>query len=112
MFFFFNDTATTEIYPLPLHDALPICREIEERHRSGNVVDRRVPEALAVLGDEKYAALEDIDADDRARRGAGPSGVGEGRAVEGLLGVAAIDPELLGLEIRGLPAVREEARRQ
>src|SRR3712207_6927050 len=24
-FFFFNDTATTEIYTLPLHDALPIC---------------------------------------------------------------------------------------
>src|SRR5258708_22412141 len=24
-FFFFNDTAPTEIYPLPLHDALPIC---------------------------------------------------------------------------------------
>src|SRR2546430_3956977 len=24
-FFFFNDPATTEIYPLPLHDALPIC---------------------------------------------------------------------------------------
>src|SRR2546430_12263829 len=24
MFFFFNDTATTEIYPLSLHDALPI----------------------------------------------------------------------------------------
>src|SRR2546430_6485966 len=23
-FFFFNDTAPTEIYPLPLHDALPI----------------------------------------------------------------------------------------
>src|ERR1051326_3758785 len=23
--FFFNDTATTEIYPLSLHDALPIC---------------------------------------------------------------------------------------
>src|SRR2546430_12321719 len=23
-FFFFNDTPTTEIYPLPLHDALPI----------------------------------------------------------------------------------------
>src|ERR1043166_5410664 len=27
--FFFNDTATTEIYTLSLHDALPIC------HRSG-----------------------------------------------------------------------------
>src|SRR3712207_9142360 len=25
--FFFNDTATTEIYTLSLHDALPICRE-------------------------------------------------------------------------------------
>ena len=26
--FFFNDTATTEIYTLSLHDALPICLEI------------------------------------------------------------------------------------
>src|ERR1022692_419801 len=25
MYFFFNDTATTKIYPLSLHDALPIC---------------------------------------------------------------------------------------
>src|SRR5436309_12539302 len=24
--FFFNDTATTEVYTLSLHDALPICR--------------------------------------------------------------------------------------
>src|SRR3712207_8306344 len=28
-FFFFNDTATTEIYTLSLHDALPICRKSE-----------------------------------------------------------------------------------
>src|SRR6266853_5434937 len=28
-FFFFNDTATTEIYTLSLHDALPICRGIQ-----------------------------------------------------------------------------------
>ena len=27
-FFFFNDTATTEIYTLSLHDALPICYAI------------------------------------------------------------------------------------
>src|SRR2546427_1170640 len=27
--FFFNDTATTEIYTLSLHDALPICFEHE-----------------------------------------------------------------------------------
>src|ERR1019366_8423443 len=26
--FFFNDTATTEIYTLSLHDALPICKPI------------------------------------------------------------------------------------
>src|SRR3712207_7847826 len=26
--FFFNDTATTEIYTLSLHDALPICRYV------------------------------------------------------------------------------------
>src|SRR2546429_4630343 len=28
IFFFFNDTATTEIYTLSLHDALPICAGI------------------------------------------------------------------------------------
>src|SRR3712207_7395136 len=27
-FFFFNDTATTEIYTLSLHDALPISRDV------------------------------------------------------------------------------------
>src|SRR3712207_8227555 len=38
MFFFFNDTATTEIYTLSLHDALPISiyvRAILELLRSG-----------------------------------------------------------------------------
>src|SRR3712207_7526875 len=31
--FFFNDTATTEIYTLSLHDALPIsARDLRERH--------------------------------------------------------------------------------
>src|SRR5689334_23918419 len=40
-FFFFNDTATTEIYTLSLHDALPICecgdgdRDGCERRRHG-----------------------------------------------------------------------------
>src|SRR2546430_10704665 len=33
-FFFFNDTATTEIYTLSLHDALPISREILATARS------------------------------------------------------------------------------
>src|SRR2546427_9630329 len=30
LFFFFNDTATTEIYTLSLHDALPICCNLTE----------------------------------------------------------------------------------
>src|SRR3712207_9275965 len=37
IFFFFNDTATTEIYTLSLHDALPISdrpeRRLVRRHR-------------------------------------------------------------------------------
>src|SRR3954462_10958348 len=44
MSFFFNDTPTPEIYPLSLHDALPICRggrarsfvpAARARHREG-----------------------------------------------------------------------------
>src|SRR3989475_12403406 len=38
LLFFFNDTATTEIYTLSLHDALPIYPARQ---------DRRVPQALA-----------------------------------------------------------------
>src|SRR3712207_9252979 len=34
-FFFFNDTATTEIYTLSLHDALPICPLQLEHAREG-----------------------------------------------------------------------------
>src|SRR5256885_15045505 len=30
VFFFFNDTATTEIYTLSLHDALPISDELHQ----------------------------------------------------------------------------------
>src|SRR2546428_5353202 len=32
IFFFFNDTATTEIYTLPLHDTLPIYRGKPHKH--------------------------------------------------------------------------------
>src|SRR3712207_9360912 len=37
IFFFFNDTATTEIYTLSLHDALPICaRSVAAAGLAGN----------------------------------------------------------------------------
>src|SRR2546425_11620509 len=42
LFFFFNDTATTEIYTLSLHDALPISialREAWRRDESGGPCD-------------------------------------------------------------------------
>src|ERR1051326_9483001 len=40
--FFFNDTATTEIYTLSLHDALPICQRVDDAVRAHLVwvVDR------------------------------------------------------------------------
>src|SRR5229473_7654343 len=35
-FFFFNDTATTEIYTLSLHDALPIITPVRRRSASAS----------------------------------------------------------------------------
>src|SRR2546427_7801827 len=47
-FFFFNDTATTEIYTLSLHDALPIseCAELGYEEQALRVVGKR-PETIA-----------------------------------------------------------------
>src|SRR5256885_12876291 len=36
LLFFFNDTATTEIYTLSLHDALPISRPAAQGHAHGD----------------------------------------------------------------------------
>src|SRR3972149_10154570 len=44
-FFFFNDTATTEIYTLSLHDALPICHLWQARQRAG-ALPRPLPAQL------------------------------------------------------------------
>src|SRR3712207_8944752 len=38
MFFFFNDTATTEIYTLSLHDALPISKSTITRTRCARTI--------------------------------------------------------------------------
>src|SRR3712207_7286667 len=43
-FFFFNDTATTEIYTLSLHDALPIYREFEGEYILDGISIRKIPE--------------------------------------------------------------------
>src|SRR2546421_8038118 len=41
IFFFFNDTATTEIYTLSLHDALPISRKASTATWTGSPQRRR-----------------------------------------------------------------------
>src|SRR3989475_9249096 len=47
LFFFFNDTATTEIYTLSLHDALPILDERRGRVRVGGADDLEDDPALS-----------------------------------------------------------------
>src|SRR3989449_1483117 len=52
MFFFFNDTATTEIYTLSLHDALPIYA----RYKGASILTPNLAELREVVGgwhDEK-----------------------------------------------------------
>src|SRR2546422_3340642 len=46
-FFFFNDTATTEIYTLSLHDALPIWIREREQEIAGTVAGTVIEESLA-----------------------------------------------------------------
>src|SRR3712207_7163636 len=53
MFFFFNDTATTEIYTLSLHDALPIWE--------GLLVDRLLVEHRLLGGELLGRGLDDLE---------------------------------------------------
>src|SRR2546430_8011083 len=43
IFFFFNDTATTEIYTLSLHDALPILTATSEAFQRAHAAPRCAP---------------------------------------------------------------------
>src|SRR5260370_2964380 len=80
-FFFFNDTATTEIYTLSLHDALPICvvgraeiiRALRELGPSAPVSDvmvkdiptiersHRLEEAFRLLQEKSVPAVGVVD---------------------------------------------------
>src|SRR3712207_8389264 len=65
-FFFFNDTATTEIYTLSLHDALPIFGRVlrDEAHLKS---PRDEHEAAARQRLPVVLALEDVALRDRQR---------------------------------------------
>src|SRR5688572_32124235 len=65
--FFFNDTATTEIYTLSLHDALPIFDE--EEHRALEHADADETLALRVVavdlgGHVRHPLLENLGGDE------------------------------------------------
>src|SRR3989440_5556564 len=73
--FFFNDTATTEIYTLSLHDALPIYQVQEARHgrfgidhsfvhvdvekvrAAGNLVPRHGQRAFEIVRQDQFRKL-------------------------------------------------------
>src|SRR5256885_14601766 len=57
-FFFFNDTATTEIYTLSLHDALPIY-ETESTQQGDGL---KSPEILEVVHFQRSPSHDDRDA--------------------------------------------------
>src|SRR5438445_1947555 len=62
MFFFFNDTATTDIYTLSLHDALPIWQAPGVRFREGPSLGRlptlRALESLTARSEEHTSELQ------------------------------------------------------
>src|ERR1041385_3254348 len=68
--FFFNDTATTEIYTLSLHDALPICRIIYQQGLSDYLghPSARVPGTERVVVKPKHSVdirgMDHMTADD------------------------------------------------
>src|SRR5437764_14738881 len=63
LFFFFNDTATTEIYTLSLHDALPIfkgerARSKDEDQDGGEEEEKcRITEEFVGIADRKSTRL-------------------------------------------------------
>src|SRR2546430_13977483 len=70
LFFFFNDTATPEISPLPLHDAFPILTEFPDRFNKLEAV---------ILAPFSSIAPSDLPADALDPSTARPAPVREGQ---------------------------------
>src|SRR5687768_18249002 len=68
--FFFNDTATAEIYTLSLHDALPICfvdlAHLKALEQSGTFKEQKV--AIAPIRQAGGAAVEGDPVDRKSTR--------------------------------------------
>src|SRR3712207_8601015 len=59
IFFFFNEPATTEIYSLSLHDALPISRARRETAGLFSILQQPSPNSLAQIVDEDHGDHDD-----------------------------------------------------
>src|SRR3989454_5180779 len=112
-FFFFNDTATTEIYTLSLHDALPISRPVHPRqdrraHAQRGRRDRGVSQdrvgVLRAVGGGRAGGRRD-----RARQEARAAGRGVARGRIWPLGDLLRRPVQAGAEGTGADP-RGEAR--
>src|SRR2546427_4403025 len=55
-FFFFNDTATTEIYTLSLHDALPICPLVADPFVEADLPFRGLSSEIRRLRSEEHTS--------------------------------------------------------
>ena len=78
-FFFFNDTATTEIYTLSLHDALPIWGAAAARigkYKKAEALPQRAP------GSIKSGALPQREMGSIRSRGAAAARIGKYRSEE------------------------------
>src|SRR3712207_8571290 len=83
VFFFFNDTATTEIYTLSLHDALPIF-EVLARRASSSAVWKATSSRWSTM----YCATSFCDRENSSNRAwmyserlCGPASAGRGAGV-------------------------------
>src|SRR2546422_3393559 len=73
-FFFFNDTATTEIYTLSLHDALPISLQMVARAGQNLPVSRDLDQGLGSSGEGHSKGLGKVEHERHTPRARGLAG--------------------------------------
>src|SRR5687767_10414939 len=99
--FFFNDTATTEIYTLSLHDALPISRETWEKayaDAQARFEAHRKQIAAAKEADAEAAAGTNYSSDDAVAGDGETAGVSAGGTLASDEALAALRAKLAGGE--------------
>src|SRR2546426_3494777 len=108
LFFFFNDTATTEIYTLSLHDALPICATVLLLDTSGSMAG----EKIAALNEGLKVFREEVSKDELASKRVDLAVLTFGSAVTVLSQFSSIeDAEVRELEASGSTPMGEAIAR-